>query len=193
MPKLSDNVKFFIVQGLACFDTPTQVSKAVKEEFGLEVPRPQIQLYDPTSIVGRALSKKYTEIFHSTRQQFLEEIGSIPIANQSFRLRALDQMYQRAIARGNEMLAKEVLEQAAKEAAGFYAGKQGAGAPNDSPLLEWLKQIGGTSIPIAHDIEGESRRVTESAVQDAEMIQDPRSEKQDKPKQKRLPSSVGRD
>ncbi len=193
MATLTDTVKLYIVKRLACFDTPTQVAKAVKEDFEVDLPRSQVQIYDPTSVVGRALSKKYSEIFHATRQQFLDEIGSIPIANQSFRLRALDQMYQRAIARGNEMLAKEVLEQAAKEAAGFYAGKQGAGVPNDSPLLEWLKQIGGTSIPIAHDIEGESRRVTESAVQDAEMIKDPKSEKQDKPKQKRLPSGIGRD
>ena len=32
--KLTDEVKTFIVQGLACFDSPSVVAKAVKDEFG---------------------------------------------------------------------------------------------------------------------------------------------------------------
>lgn len=35
MATLKDNVKLFIVQALACFDTPSQVVEAVKQEFGL--------------------------------------------------------------------------------------------------------------------------------------------------------------
>lgn len=37
MPALNDDQKLFIVQALACFDTPTQVIEAVKQEFGVEV------------------------------------------------------------------------------------------------------------------------------------------------------------
>tara|TARA_R100000353_G_C6395091_1_gene165941 strand:+ start:150 stop:323 length:174 start_codon:yes stop_codon:yes gene_type:complete len=34
MAKLSEAENRFIVQALACYDTPTQVVEAVKEEFG---------------------------------------------------------------------------------------------------------------------------------------------------------------
>lgn len=37
MAKLSEAEKRFIVQALACYDTPTQVVGAVKEEFGTGV------------------------------------------------------------------------------------------------------------------------------------------------------------
>ena len=37
--ELPDEVKAFVVQALACFDTPSEVAKAVKEEFGLVVSR----------------------------------------------------------------------------------------------------------------------------------------------------------
>lgn len=49
MATLNDSVKQFIVQALACYDTPQQVSDTVKEEFGQEVPRQQVALYDPTN------------------------------------------------------------------------------------------------------------------------------------------------
>ena len=37
MAALKSDVKAFIVQALACFDTPTQVSQAVKQEFDIDV------------------------------------------------------------------------------------------------------------------------------------------------------------
>lgn len=39
MAKLNDTHKTFIVQAQACWDRPSQVSDAVKEEFGLDMPR----------------------------------------------------------------------------------------------------------------------------------------------------------
>jgi hypothetical protein len=47
MAALKDEVKRFIVQSLACFDTPSQVAQAVKDTFGLEVSRQQCEFYDP--------------------------------------------------------------------------------------------------------------------------------------------------
>ncbi|MEN1613625.1 DUF2280 domain-containing protein, partial [Pseudomonas aeruginosa] len=47
MATLNSDVKAFIVQALACFDTPSQVAESVKKEFGIEVSRQQIESHDP--------------------------------------------------------------------------------------------------------------------------------------------------
>jgi hypothetical protein len=193
MAALKEHVKLFIVQQLACFNTPTEVAAAVKEEFGIELDRGRIGAYNPTTHNGRELGAKLKDFFNEQRKKFLEDYSSIPITQKSYRMMVLNKQLQIAMERKNTVLVLDILEQAAKEEAGFYSGKQGAGAPNDSPLAEWLKQIGGTSIPIAHDIEGESRRVPESAVQDAEIVEDAKPAKQDQPKPKKLKRIVGRD
>ena len=101
MATLTDDVKAFIVQALACFDTPHQVSDAVKEQFGLTVSRQQCEAYDPSKKIGAALSKKWRELFEETRKQFLAETGSIPIANQAYRLRVLNRLLVKAEKQGN--------------------------------------------------------------------------------------------
>ena len=56
MATLSNEVKAFIVQALACFDTPSQVAAAVREEFGIEVTRQKCEAHDPTKRAGKDLS-----------------------------------------------------------------------------------------------------------------------------------------
>lgn len=123
MAALRDEVKLFIVQALACFDTPTQVSIAVKEEFGLDVPRQQVAAYDPEKYVGRNLSVKWRTIFDDTRAKFREDTAAIPIASRAFRLRALARMAQQAESMRNIALAVSVIEQAAKEVGDMYVNK----------------------------------------------------------------------
>ena len=43
MAALKSEVKSFIVQALACFDTPSQVAEAVKNEFGVVLSRQQVE------------------------------------------------------------------------------------------------------------------------------------------------------
>jgi len=124
MAALKDDVKAFIVQALACFDTPSQVAASVKEEFGLDVERSHVQAYDPEKALGRNLSKKWRELFSATRKAFLEDQATIPIASQNFRLRALNRMYQEAARRGNVVLAAQLIEQAAKESGGAFTNRQ---------------------------------------------------------------------
>ncbi|WP_175920737.1 DUF2280 domain-containing protein [Burkholderia pyrrocinia] len=124
MATLTDDVKAFVVRALACFDTPTQVASAVKEEFGISIERMQVAAYDPTKFAGRKLSAKWRALFDATRTAFLEDQASIPIANLNFRLRALERMYKHASARGNMQLAARVLEQAAKESGGVFTNRQ---------------------------------------------------------------------
>lgn len=59
MAALSPEVKAFIVQALACFDTPTQVVEQVKQEFNLTVSIQQVSSYDPTKAIGKNLGQKW--------------------------------------------------------------------------------------------------------------------------------------
>lgn len=124
MAKLNDAHKRFIVQALACWDSPQEVADAVKVEFGLDVHRSQVAQYDPTKAAGRAMGKQWIQLFNDTRQRFRQEVAEIPIADQAFRLRALGKIYDRHISRGNVVGAAAVLEQAAKEAGGLFTNKQ---------------------------------------------------------------------
>lgn len=124
MAALKDEVKAFIVQALACFDTPSQVVAAVKEQFGIEVTRQQCELYDPTKHAGRTLAAKWVTLFHDTRKRFREETADIPIANRTYRLRALGRIAEKAENMRNLPLVLQVLEQAAKETGDMYVNRQ---------------------------------------------------------------------
>lgn len=134
MPALAEPVKIAIVQGLACFDTPTQVVANLKDEFGLTVPRQQMAGYDPTKATGAKLSQKLRAIFEATRAQFLADIGGIPIAQQAYRLRVLQRNLERAEQRGNAALVITILEQAAKELGGAFTNRREVTGKNGQPL-----------------------------------------------------------
>ncbi len=128
MATLSVTVKRYIVHALACFETPTEVSKAVKEEFDLEISRMQVQKYDPTKVVGQEMSKELRALFYATREKFKNEIETIPIANQAFRLKAMDKIYQSNPR--NPMIQLQVMEQTAKEVGGAFTNtRRLAGVP----------------------------------------------------------------
>lgn len=123
MAALKGEVKAFIVQSLACFDTPSQVVESVKKEFGLTIPRQQVESHDPTKANGRGLAQKWVDMFNATRTRFQNEISDIPIANKAYRLRALDRMMTKAETMRNMALAASLIEQAAKECGDAYTNK----------------------------------------------------------------------
>ncbi|ATP86044.1 DUF2280 domain-containing protein [Acinetobacter baumannii] len=96
MATLKEPVKIFIVQSLACFDTPQQVVEAVREEFNIELTRQQVASYDPTKATCRALSKKLTALFNKTREDFKKNVYDIPLANKAYRLKELQKIYEKA-------------------------------------------------------------------------------------------------
>ena len=110
MATLREPIKIFIVQSLACFDTPQQVADAVKQEFGIEIERQQVASYDPTKSTGRNLSKKLKDLFHKTRSDFKENIEDIPIANKAFHFKELQQIYNEYTK--NKVMRTKVLKQA---------------------------------------------------------------------------------
>lgn len=135
MAALKDEVKAFIVQAQACFDRPSQVVEAVKEQFGIEVTRQQCELYDPTKYAGRALAEKWVTLFHDTRKRFREDTAEIPIANRAYRLRALGRLAEKAESSKNARLALQILEQAAKEVGDVFVNRQAKvdAGPDDIP------------------------------------------------------------
>lgn len=123
MAILSDEMRAFIVQGLACFDTPSQVAKQVKDVYGIDVPRQQVEQHDPTKYAGRQLRQKWVDLFNESRSKFKAELIDIPIANRAVRLRVLNRMAQQAEERKNYALTAQLLEQAAKEVGEQYTNK----------------------------------------------------------------------
>lgn len=130
MAALSNEVKAFIVQALACFDTPAQVATSVRDEFGIEVSRQQCESHDPTKRSGRDLAKRWRTLFEDTRKRFREETAEIPIANRAYRLRALGRMVEKVEGMRNYGLAMQLLEQAAKEVGDVYVNRQ---TKNENP------------------------------------------------------------
>lgn len=131
MAALKEPVKIFIVQALACRDTPQEVVEQVKQEFGVDISRSQCECYDPTKYSGRNLSKKFVELFESTRERFDEGLIDIPIANKYYRLK----QYQRQLDRTrNVKTALKILEQAAKDIGGQFTNRQEITGKDGGPV-----------------------------------------------------------
>lgn len=132
--KLSDEVKTFIVQALACFDTPSAVAEAVKQEFKIDVSKQLVETHDPTKRCAKGLARKWTEIFEVTREVFIDKTATIPIAYRSVRLRAIGRMAAAAERQKNYALAAQLLEQAAKEVGDAYTNKRQLSGPRAGPI-----------------------------------------------------------
>lgn len=124
MAALPENVKTFVVQALACYDTPSQVAAAVKEEFGLDVTRQHMGRYDPTKASNKDVSPRLRDLFHATREAFLKDTATIPIAQQAYRLRVLQRSLARVETQGNVAMTAQLLEQAAKEIGGAFTNRR---------------------------------------------------------------------
>ena len=118
MAALQNDVKAFIVQALACFDTPAQVATTVKEKFGLVLSRQRIEAYHPERQAGARLGPKWRAVFYDTRARLLAELDDIPIACRAYRLRVLERAAAQAEGMGNLLLAARIIEQAAREVEG---------------------------------------------------------------------------
>jgi len=121
---LSDEVKTFIVQQLACFETPSEVAKAVKDEFGIEVSRQAVEAYDPAKRAGRSLSEEFRSLFAATRETFLTDTAAIGVSHKVVRLRTLARLADRAEKQGNMVLVASLLEQVAKECGDAFTNRQ---------------------------------------------------------------------
>ena len=123
MPPISDEIKEFIVKGLASFDTPSEVAEAVKANFAVEVSRQQVYAYDPRC--SQPPAPRWQALHAATRAAYLSELAEIGIAQKAFRLRALDRMVHYALKHHAPGRAQALLEQAAKECGGVFEHNRG--------------------------------------------------------------------
>lgn len=124
MAALSESVKLYVVQRLACYEPLNSIVESVKQDFGIDVTKPQLLAYDPNKAQGQRLSAKLKLLFEDTRKHFLENTSSIPIANKAVRLNTLQRLVDDAERRKNPVLVANLLEQAAKEVGETYTNKQ---------------------------------------------------------------------
>lgn len=122
--KLSREQQTFVVQSLACFDSPTVVATALRKEFSVTLAPQSIEAYDPTKKAGKNLAERWKALFEETRKTFLEDTASIAISHRAVRLRALQRMAEKAENSGNMVLASSLLKQAAEEVGGSYTNRR---------------------------------------------------------------------
>lgn len=116
MSELDEKTKLRIIIALARFETPPEIVKALREE-GIETTLRQIGGYDCSKSYYEA-GEKWRSFFEAERKSYIEDVQTVPIANQGFRLNGLQRAYDDAVRRKNFVLAASLMEQAAKEVGG---------------------------------------------------------------------------
>jgi hypothetical protein len=166
MPALSEPVKRFIVQCLACYDSPTTVADLVREQFGIEVSRMQVASYNPRKVAGRKLPLKWESLFEETQKRFNDERDGVPIARKIVRLRALGRLAEKAERAQAIPLALQALEQAAKEAGGIYTPEGNGG----KLVVEITGGLPDTPLPDRLSPEQQAAAASEQAQYNAESL-----------------------
>lgn len=115
-PRLSDEVKTFIVQRLACYETPSRVAAAVRLNFGIDIDRRRVFDYHPKS----APAQRWIDLHAATRARLLSDVSDIAVAQKVIRLQMLDRFAQQAEDENQHDKAAKYLAQAARECGGFY-------------------------------------------------------------------------
>jgi hypothetical protein len=115
---LTDEIKAFIVRGLARYETPTRVAASVQAQFGIAIDRRQVFAYDPAG--SRPPAQRWIDLHVATRAKFTRAASEIGIAQKVVRLRMLDRFANGAEEANYTDRAAKYLEQAAKECGGFY-------------------------------------------------------------------------
>ncbi|HEX8708038.1 MAG TPA: DUF2280 domain-containing protein [Pyrinomonadaceae bacterium] len=137
--RLNDRQKLFIVQGLACFRTPSEVRDALaeEEEIGIQVDPRHIQFYDPTALPwDKRLPEKWKLIFWETRKAYLENTAAVGAAHQRYRLEVIQEVLdrQRKAKIRNDNAILQTVEQAAKEVGGLFTNKREHSGPNGGAI-----------------------------------------------------------
>jgi hypothetical protein len=115
---LTDEMKAFIVRGLARYETPARVAASAQAQFGIAIDRRQVYAYDPAG--SRPPAQRWIDLHAAARAKFLAATAEIGVAQKVVRLRMLDRFAQRAEEDNYTERAARFLAQAAKECGGFY-------------------------------------------------------------------------
>jgi len=131
MERLNAECEEFIVQGLACLMSPTEVVMAVRVQFDVDISEQRVQRFDPAKTGGARLSQPLRDLFAATRERYIETACDVGLAHLRYRLEVLQHLLHCAKETNKHWLALQCLEIAAKEVGGWYMrrhdGKGGAG------------------------------------------------------------------
>jgi hypothetical protein len=139
MAQLKDSERREIVQRLAVFESPTEVAEWASEEFDKDVGRTQVFHYDPTR--SDRTGEKWAELFEETREEFLNDLDTIPLSHRAVRLRELTDLYERAKEQDNVEKAARMLKQAAKEVGEKFTNverKEHSGPDGEAMQMQWV-------------------------------------------------------
>jgi hypothetical protein len=153
---LTTEQKTFIVQRFAMFDGPSDVMEACRENLGIEIPRNTAIYYNPEQ--SPDLADKWRELHRTTREQYLATMAAIPIANQTHRLRELQDSFNRVKRKGNknEAMLHSILEQAAKEAGGMFTNRRELTGKGGKPLMPTAEEIAREGFKLLVEKQGMS-------------------------------------
>jgi hypothetical protein len=104
-----------VVHRLAAFDSLAAVQRAVLEKFGVNVGYQAIAHYDPTRTRGKQLSKRWSALFHATREALLKDSAEIGASHVLVRIRWRERMALDAMEAGDLQLANDILDSIAAE------------------------------------------------------------------------------
>ncbi|ENV94172.1 hypothetical protein F937_03576 [Acinetobacter calcoaceticus ANC 3680] len=122
MAKLKKAEQLFVVRSLAQFMTPTEVVKAIKEKYNVDVSPQQVEAYDPTKVAGRDLRKEFKDVFEATREEYLKQpIHNISGANDIVQLKILSDLLWAK--KNNVTMTIKIVDQIQKITKGFYDKK----------------------------------------------------------------------
>jgi len=122
--RLTAEQRLYVIQRLACFESPTAVKNGLEQIFGVEVSRQLVESHDPTKVSGKKLAKPLRETFRQVRARFLRDLTDVPIAHRAYRLRELQRLFERDFDRGATAFAAQHLEQAAKEMGEIFTNRR---------------------------------------------------------------------
>lgn len=139
MAKLTSEQKRFLVERLACYDTPSEAAAAFEDTFGQKIERGHVTYYDAGRLAVRSkLAPTLVALFDAVRARFVSDTSDIAVAQKSFRLRQLDRVVREE---RSPLLRMQALEQAAKEA-------------NDGYGKQRIEHGGGVTIRVVRDDPG---------------------------------------
>ena len=111
--KLNDQMKEYVVERLAGFDSATAIAKSLREEFGVTVTRQSVEAYHPSR--RPRCAEKWKLLFFATRKAIIEGKAERGAANKMVRLRWRENMALRAMEREDFALADRLLNSIASE------------------------------------------------------------------------------
>lgn len=118
MAELAEADKERIVVLFGRFKRPAEIVTIMAEEHGVETNVDQVLRYNPQHASFRADRDKWEPIFNAAREAYITDLKQVVVANQSWRLNELHDLYEKAKKTKNFKLAGEFLEQIARECGG---------------------------------------------------------------------------